>query len=143
MRIFVMNDVIEKDGNPLDFLGFECFCGGLTELIWLRLIIEDVIFEMDVSTTEITALNVAKEVLTQGNLPGIISTGHLLEACDGYLARYKDVFTDLGYVPYNFNYLDESEENLFAIAARTKSNLFKAHTAELNVHAKKISLEIA
>ena len=77
------------------------------------------------------------------NNPDTISIGHLLEACDGYLALYKEVFTDLGYVPYDFNDLDESEENLFAIATRAKSNLFKAHAAELDVYAKKISSEIA
>lgn len=48
----------------------------------------------------------------------------------------KEIFTDLGYVPYEFNDLDESEENLFAIVTRAKSNLFKAHAAELDVYAK-------
>jgi len=69
--------------------------------------------------------------------PDTISIGHLLEACDGYLALYKKVFTDLGYIPYDCNDLDESEENIFAIATRAKSSLFKAHAAESNVYAQK------
>ena len=137
-----MNGEYQEYEDELEFLGFEHFYGDLTELIWLRLIIEDVIFVMDYCKTEITALNVAMEALSEGNVPDTISTGQLLEACDGYLARYKDVFTDLGYVPYDFNDLDESEKILNPFTARPKSKLFKAHTAELDVHVKKSS-EIA
>jgi hypothetical protein len=41
--------------------------------------------------------------------PDTISIGHSPKACDGYLALYKEVFTDPGYAPYDFNDLDESE----------------------------------
>lgn len=132
-----MNDVIEKDGNPLEFLGFECFSGDLDDLIWLRLIIENVIFEMKHETLEeITALNVAKEVLTKGNLLGTISTGHLLEACDGYLDRYNEIFSGLGYVGYDFNDRNELGEYYLGRVSRSKSKLFKAHTAELDAYLK-------
>jgi hypothetical protein len=119
-----------------DLLGFEGFGGALTDSIWLRLVIEDVIFEMKYSAKEITALNVAMEALTQGNVPGTFSTEYLLEACDGYLERYNDVFTDLGYVPYDLNDHNESGENDWAIAARSKSKLFKAHAAEMDAYVK-------
>ena len=46
-----MNGVNQKYEDELEYMGFEGFAGSLTELIWLRLIIEDVIFEMDVSAT--------------------------------------------------------------------------------------------
>ena len=115
-----MDNVFQKQEDLLEFMGCEGFCGALTDLIWLRLIIEDVIFEIKYDTTEITALNVAKEALTQGNVPDTISTSHLLEACDGYLERYNDIFTDLGYVPYDLYLLNKSEESSMDIDARSK-----------------------
>ena len=130
----------EEPEGYAGFEGFEHFSGMLSDGIWLRLIIEDVIIEMKYETLEeITALNVAKEVLTLGNLPGTISTGDLLEACDGYLDRYNDIFSGLGYVGYDFNDRNELGEYYLGMVLRTKSKLFKAHTTELDAYLKQDS----
>ena len=51
-----MNRVFQENESDLEFIGIEPFDGALTDLIWLRLIIEDAIVEKYGSLIELTAL---------------------------------------------------------------------------------------
>ncbi len=129
-----MNQLFEEVEEYKEFKGFKGFMGALDDGIWLRLIIEDVILDMQYSTEKLTALNVAKELITQGNVPFECSINDLLEACDRYLERYNDAFTDLRYTPYRIYDDDKSAKYARVIVEPTKNGLFKTHAAELKAH---------
>ena len=67
------------------FEGFESFGGMLSDGIWLRLIIEDMIFLMRDDWNELTAQDIARELLDPNNVPGSVTPDDLLKACEYYL----------------------------------------------------------
>jgi len=114
----------------------EAFDGMLTDGIWLRLAIEEVINEMQAEWEEVTAQNIAMELTDMGAVPGPISSAELLETCEDYLQRYNDPFADLGFVPKNLKILTDSGKHALFKAVTTKSKLFKEHAADLDAYAK-------
>ncbi len=113
----------------------EEFGGMLTEGIWLRLVIEDVVARMQSEWKELTAQNVATEVIDGGN-QGTITSDELLEMCEEYLQRYTDPFDGLGDTSDDLKVLTESGKNALFTAVTTKSKLLKEHAAKLEIYAK-------
>ena len=109
----------------------EEFGGMLTEGIWLRLVIEDVVARMQSEWKELTAQNVATEVIDGGN-QGTITSDELLEMCEEYLQRFSDPFADLGGVPLELKALIEFDKNALFTAVTAKNELYKAHAIKLD-----------
>ncbi len=116
----------------------EEFEGMLTDGIWLRLAIEEVINEMQAEWKEVTAQNIAMELTDQGNVPGSISAAELLETCEDYLRRYNDPFAELGFVPKDLKFLTDSGKSALFKVLKDKSSLYKAHAAKLDVCIKAV-----
>ena len=109
----------------------EEFEGMLTEGIWLRLVIEDVVARMQSEWKELTAQNVVKEVFDEGNQRSITSD-ELLEMCEEYLQRYSDPFHGLGDAKIDLRELTKQGRNTLFAAVTARSKLLKAHAAELD-----------
>jgi len=112
------------------------FEGMLTEGIWLRLAIEEKISEMQAEWKEITAQNIAMELLEMGNVPGKTTSDELLETCEDHLRQYSDPFDGLGDINADFEVLTESGKHALFTAVTARSKLFKAHAAKLDAYAK-------
>ena len=111
----------------------EEFNGAMTKGIWLRLAIEDVVARMQSEWTELTAQNVAIEVIESGN-QGTITSDELLEMCEEYLQRYSDPFYGLGDINVDLNVLTEHGKNALFTAVTAKSELLKAHAAKIDAY---------
>lgn len=114
----------------------EAFDGMLTDGIWLRLAIEEVINEMQAEWKEVTAQNIAMELTDMGNVPGPISSAELLETCEDYVQRFSDPFAELGFIPKDLKNLTDSGKHALFNAVTARSKLFKAHAAKLDAYAK-------
>ena len=113
----------------------EEFEGMLTDGIWMRLVIEDVVARMQFEWKEVNIQNVAKEVIDGGN-QGTITSDELLEMCEEHLQRYSDPFYGLGDISVDPKVLTESGKNALFAAVADKSKRLKAHTAKLDAFVK-------
>ena len=129
-------DIFGKSEEYEGFEGFEDFSGMLSDGIWLRLIIEDVIFLTGYDWNELTAHDIAKELLGSKNVPGSVTPDDLLKACEYYLNLYNNPHIDVGCLPNDIEALNESRKNDLFSALTAKSKLYKAHAAELDAYVK-------
>ena len=127
-------DIFGKSEEYEGFEGFELFEGMLSDGIWLRLVIEDAIFLMQYDWNELTAHNIAKELLDSEDVPGSVTPDDLLKACEYYLNLYNAPHIGVGCLPNDIRALNESRKNDLFSTLTAKSKLYKAHAAELDAY---------
>ena len=102
---------------------------------WMREV-EHVVQVMQSEWEEVTVKSVVRELCDVYGVQGTPPSDELHEMCEYYLLRYSDPFEGLGDVPSDLKILTKTGMSALLKAVTTKSNLYKAHAAELDAYVK-------
>jgi hypothetical protein len=104
----------------------------LSDSIWLQLVIENVVAEMQATWEEVTTQDVAIKVHKRGNQLGTTPSDELLGTCDEYLQQYGDPFSGIFHNDDAFLRFGEKGKNFLLRPMRARSRLLKAQAAMLD-----------